>query len=92
MGLGIEDVYRIKTPERSRTSHIPQMDIRFSQKSFCYDRLTHTHKWRSFARFDFATFAINFESRFVIVAYKTSGPYFKTGKTASETCIIGIGN
>ncbi len=29
----------MKTPERSRTSRIPPMDIPFAQKSFCYDGL-----------------------------------------------------
>ena len=33
----------MKMPERSCTSRIPQMDIPFAQKSFCYDGLRHTH-------------------------------------------------
>ncbi len=34
----------MKTPERSRTSRVPPMDIPFGQKSLCYDGLRRTHK------------------------------------------------
>ncbi len=34
----------MKTPERSRTSHVPVMYSPFAQKFFCHDGMTHTHQ------------------------------------------------